>query len=323
MQQFNLHHKNLSLTLTDLGAAIQTLCVPDREGKMANVVAGYKEVQSYANNPDYLGCIIGRCVNRIDRGRFRINGSTYQLTINEDGNHLHGGFEGFHKKVWRPREVTGNAALLAYESPDGEEGYPGNLKVTVHYQLTDRGLKISYTAETDKPTPVNLSNHSYFNLSGFENPLITDHLLQINAQEFSEKNDRNLPTGRLLPVAGTALDFREPQRIKKGLTAFPNDHGYDHNFVLDQKNAAAELYDPTTGRLLKVYTDQPCLQVYTANWWTGATRGPQGVDYVRHGAVALETQSFPDGPNHDGFPSGILFPGEVYRSTTIFEFDTR
>jgi len=334
MQLFNLQNKNIALSLTNLGAAIQTLCVPDRVGRPVNVVAGFNDISRYGDNPDYLGCIVGRCVNRIDSGRLRIDGTTYQLTLNEDGNHLHGGFEGFSKKVWTVKESTNHSLLLEYYSPDGEEGYPGNLHVTVHYALKDNALEIRYTAETDKPTPVNLTNHTYFNLTGFTDPLVTNHELKVNAREYSEKNLRNLPTGRLLPVADTPLDFKNPQCIGKNIDAFPRDHGYDHNFVLDRPHdgptlraagavPAAELYDPTSGRLLTVFTDQPCLQVYTANWWTGAAKGPQGVDYVQHGAVALETQNFPDAPNHGTFPSGILRPGSLYKSTTIFEFGTK
>lgn len=324
MQLFNLHNKDIEINLTNFGAAIQTLSVPDRNGRRANVVAGFNEPGHYGDNPHYLGCIVGRCVNRIDGGRFRINGSTYQLTLNEDGNHLHGGFEGFSKKLWEVMEVDRTSLKLEYNSPDGEEGYPGNLRVSVRYEIRDQKLEITYTAETDKATPVNLTNHTYFNLTGFEEPHIDAHVLKVNAHEYSEKNARNLPTGRLLPVADTPLDFRTPERIGKHINAFPNDQGYDHNFVLDRTNSAkAELYDPSSGRVLTIHTDQPCLQVYTANWWTGATKGPQGVAYVQHGAVALETQNYPDAPNHDTFPSGILEPGTQYRTTTIFEFGTR
>lgn len=324
---FTLRNDQIDLTLTNLGASVRTLWVPDREGLRGNVVAGYEDIRHYEDNPNYLGCVVGRYVNRIGRGRFVLDGVSYQLTQNEGTNHLHGGFGGFHKQVWTFKEIVRAAdevgVVMEYISRDGEEGYPGNLCVTVRYVLTaDNRLCLSYTAGADKRTPVNLSNHSYFNLSGFVNPFVNDHLLQIHAHRYSEKNGFNLPTGIVREVRGTPLDFSEPERIGRHIGAFPQDLGFDHNYVLEREGLAASLYDPASGRRLRVYTDQPCIQVYTANWWDGSVHGTQGAPYLRHGAVALETQSYPDGPNQPAFPSTILDPGDVYRSTTIFQFDT-
>lgn len=329
---FTLRNAYLTVTLTNLGASIRTLYTSDRDGRQGNVVAGYEDVLGYRHNPTYLGCVVGRYVNRIGRGRFVLDGVSYQLTLNEGTNHLHGGFQGFHKQVWDVQEIVQEeevaGVVMEYYSRDGEEGYPGNLDTAVRYMLrNDNRLYISYSARTDKKTPVNLSNHSYFNLSGFADPLVKDHVLQVHAGYYAEKNGNNLPTGTVLAVEGTPLDFSTPRRIGENIHRFPSDLGFDHNYVLDKEGArplpAAILRDPASGRRLKVYTDQPCLQVYTANWWDGSVRGAQGMSYRQHGAVALETQSYPDSPNHPVFPSTILEPGDVYQSTTIFEFDTQ
>jgi aldose 1-epimerase len=272
--------------------------------------------------------------------------------MNDGSNHLHGGFEGFGRKIWDLAGVIHAedevGIVFSYTSRDGEEGYPGNLDVRVKYTLSpDNKLRMEYTAMTDKRTPVNLSNHSYFNLSGFDNPLITDHLLRVYAQNYTEKNDNNLPTGKILPVAGTPLDFSISKRVGDYIDRFPLDRGLDHNYVLDNQfpeglslapeiqspapgrpspvpealHPAAELYDPSSGRRLRVTTDRPGLQVYTANWWDGSLHAPEGQPYRQHGAVALETQAFPDSPNHTAFPGIILEPGDTYRATTVFEFD--
>jgi len=304
---------------------------PDRNGVMKNVVAGFEQPEDYAGNPWYFGCVVGRYANRIAGGRFMLDGQQVQLSVNNDGNHLHGGFEGFHSKVWTLeallREEDQAAVVFAYTSRNGEEGYPGNLKAQVKYTLNRQNqLQISYTAVTDQPTPVNLTNHSYFNLSGFEQPLITGHLLQVNADHYTEKNGRNVPTGRILPLAGTGADFTVATRIGDNIQQFPQDKGLDLNYVLKQpllSTPAAILEDPLTGRYLQVFTDQPGIQVYTANYWDGSITGRQGRAYIQHGAVALETQAFPDSPNHAGFSRTILEPGAVYESTTVYAFGVR
>jgi aldose 1-epimerase len=328
-----LKNEAMTVTLTNLGCAITGIYTPDKKGVLQNIVAGFEDPAAYRENEHYLGCIVGRYANRIAEGKFTLDGEQVQLPVNNNGNHLHGGVEGFHAKVWdltaviRQEEETG--VLFEYTSKDGEEGYPGNLHIRVQYLLdTKNRLTIRYHAVTDQRTPVNLTNHSYFNLTGFDNPLVTDHVLQINAMNYTEKSAQNLPTGRVLPVALTPLDFTLPQKIGKGIDAFPMDKGFDHNYVLTRHAPgelvlAAELSAPETGRVLRVYTDQEAIQLYTANWWNGKLTGQQGIPYGQHGAAALETQAFPDSPNHPGFPNTILGPGEVYESVTIFEFDVQ
>jgi aldose 1-epimerase len=327
----------IGVTVISLGATITAIQMPDRRGNPGNIVAAYASEDGYRQNPLYLGAVIGRYANRIGGGRFELDGRRVQLSVNDGANHLHGGLNGFHRQVWglHTRICTDDAVgvVLEYTSHDGEEGYPGNLNVQVTYLLDAGGsFSIEYRAVTDKKTPVNLTNHSYFNLSAFEVPVIDDHFLTVHATRYTEKNGSNLPSGRILTVAGTPLDFSMGRRIGETIGELMEDRGFDHNYVLDRENdvidaeqrgqlaPAARLYDPVSGRLLRVSTDQPGIQVYTANWWDGTIAGEQGVRYGRHGAVALETQAFPDSPNHPDFPDTVLVPGAVYRTKTIFEF---
>lgn len=323
-----LQNNLLSVHLTNVGASIAAIHAPDRQGIHQNIVAGFEELGAYRTNKDYLGCTVGRYANRITKGRFSLLGEDFQLPINDAPNHLHGGFSGFHQKIWDTEECTQqdnqSSVTFHYVSNDAEEGYPGRLHVSVRYTLSKNELSIHFTATTDKPTPVNLTNHSYFNLSGFESPTIHDHILQINADHYTEKSAANTSTGRILPVAGTHLDFTEPTRIGKGINNFPADMGYDHNFVLRQHaemGIAAVLSEPVSGRAVTVRTNKPALQVYTANYFDGTTMGAQGRPYVKHGAVALETQFFPDSINHPHFPDSLLVPGKTYDYRTIFQFD--
>jgi aldose 1-epimerase len=325
-----LQNGEVSVLVTNLGCSIISIETPDKLGVSKNVVAGFTNVKDYLVNRDYLGCVVGRYANRVAEGKFTLDGKQYQLPINNDGNHLHGGVEGFHKKVWDITDLQkledSAAVTFTYLSKEGEEGYPGNVQVTVRYSLNRHNqLSIEYSAETDKATPVNLTNHSYFNLTGFDAPVINDHLLEVNASYYTEKNERNIPTGTILQVADTALDFRNLKRIGAHINKFPRDFGYDHNFVLEKSAPgetvfAAKLYEPSGGRALKVYTSQPGIQVYTANYWDSTVKGLQGKTYQKHGAVALETQAFPDSPNHPSFPDTILYPGQQYASKTIYEF---
>jgi aldose 1-epimerase len=328
-----LSSDDISVSVTNLGCSITSICTPDRSGRRSNIVAGFDDIMLYAENRHYLGCVIGRYANRIARGRFNLDGRTVQLTLNDGANHLHGGFEGFNKKIWtvsRTWKGPGEAGVtLEYSSQDGEEGYPGNLSVKVSYWLDGQGaLRIEYQAVTDHRTPVSLSNHSYFNLSAFEQPLISDHVLVVHAAGYTEKSETNLPTGHIGLLDGSPLDLTRPVRLGDRIDQLIIDRGFDHNYVLkkgepDALTTAAELYDPYSGRQLRVITDQPGLQVYTANWWDGSQLGTHGIGYSRHAAIALETQSFPDSPNHRIFPNVILDPGDVYRSTTIFAFSIR
>lgn len=343
-----LSRDKTAVHVTNLGCAVTAIYTPDRSGISKNIAAGYDCLSHYAQNPHYFGCLLGRYANRIGNARFLLEGRAVQLSRNEGDNHLHGGFQGFNKKIWEVASFVQSESqvgvIFKYTSRDGEEGYPGNLEVEVKYLLESGGkLGMYYSAVTDQTTPVNLSNHSYFNLSGFDNPVVNDHVLRIHAARYTEKNGRNLPTGRILPVSGTALDYLTPKRIGECIEELTADLGYDHNYVLDQEALrpdashspasyppasgpagplvpAAELWDPASGRSLKVSTTQPGMQLYTANWWDGTITGAQGVPYVRHGAVALETQAFPDSPNQPAFPSTLLHPGNVYRAVTEFTF---
>lgn len=325
---FQLANGNIRIDITNLGCSIVSVETPDKDGVLKNIVSGYPDLLDYSANCNYFGSVVGRYANRIAGGRFQLDGQDFYLSVNNGGNHLHGGFVGFNKKIWNIHSIisedTRAGVVFEYLSRDGEEGYAGNLQVKLTYLLNDKNqLSVQYEAETDAPTPVNFTNHSYFNLAGFEQPTILDHLLQVNARYYTEKNQQNIPTGRILPVADTALDFRTPEKIGKSIDQFPLDFGYDHNFVLESDSAtepAAILYEPWSGRSLTVYTTQPGIQVYTANYWDGSIWGPQGLPYVKHGAVALETQAFPDSPNQASFPNTILRPGEKYRSTSIYEF---
>ena len=328
--QYVLRWGFVRVGILDLGATVSFIEMPDRSGRVKNIVAGFLRPDEYWQNDHYFGCIVGRYANRIGGGRLWLDGEKVQLSVNNEGNHLHGGFEGLHRKRWklhsRIERNDASGVVLEHMSPDGEEGYPGNLRIRVSYLLDSVGrFVIDYMATTDSATPVNLTNHSYFNLSGFEKPVVNDHLLRIFASNYTEKNGLNLPTGRLLPVRGTPIDFTALRRVGDRIGQLPQDRGYDHNYVLDGAalRVAAELYDHDSGRELRILTDQPGIQVYTANWWDGSVIGSQGIPYVQHGAIALETQAFPDSPNQASFPDTILRPGQVYRTTTIFEMNTK
>ncbi|PSL24481.1 aldose epimerase family protein [Chitinophaga ginsengisoli] len=329
LYMITLENAAVTVALINLGATITAIYTPDKTGVQKNIVAGFSDPLDYLHNPAYFGSTVGRYANRIASGRIIIAGTEYQLPINNDGNHLHGGFDGFHTKVWQVIQCNQTeeeaSVLMEYTSPEGEEGYPGNLITQVLYMLDNENqLHIRYTAYTDKATPVSLTNHSYFNLTGFEQPSVTEHLLTINARTYTEKAENNVPTGNILPIAGTPLDFTHPTRIGEHIHELPADQGYDHNYVLQPgEGPAAVLEDPHSGRRLRVFTDQPGIQVYSANYWDGSIFGQQGFPYLKHGAVALETQAFPDSPNHAHFPDTILLPGDIYRRHTIFAFDVQ
>lgn len=320
-----LGNGHITVGVTNIGCSIMSIHAPDRHGAQKNIVAGFTDPLEYTRNPFYFGSVIGRYVNRIGGASFRLDDRTIRLSANDNGNHLHGGLEGFNKKIWRLGNSSCNdheaVVLFDYTSRDGEEGYPGNLHVQVKYTLNAAGeLQLHYHAETDKPTPVNLSNHSYFNLSGFEVPHIGDHVMTIRATAFTEKQTQNLPTGKILPVQGTPLDLSSPKRLGEGIARLTMDQGFDHNYVLDGSYPSVDVYDPFSGRLLQMTTDRPGVQLYTANWWDGSFKGAHAQPYRRHGAFALETQAFPDSPNRPEFPDTILRPGEIYQTKTTFTF---
>ncbi|MEM9659411.1 MAG: aldose epimerase family protein, partial [Planctomycetota bacterium] len=317
--------------LISFGATLAELHVPDRRGDFADVVLGFDDEEGYHSDANqHFGCTTGRYANRIAGGRFELDGVTYQLALNNGVNHLHGGVERSLDLVeWRgePFEARASRGVrFAYTSPDGEEGYPGQLKLNVSSTLTDgTALRIDYEATTDKPTPVNLTNHSYFNLSGHGAETALDHELQVAASRYTPKDETGIPTGEIAPVAGTPLDFLKRRRIGDRIGEFRGHEadGYDHNLALDgeigEERPIAELFDPASGRVMRVRTDQPGVQLYTANFVWGQTC-KRGRVYRKHSAVCLETQHFPDSPNKPQFPSTILRPGEVYRHISVYEF---
>lgn len=329
---FTLKNSAVEISITNLGCIILAVTTPDKKDEVKNIVAGFKTIEEYKNNKDFFGCVVGRYANRIANGCFKIGEKTYQLQLNDGNNNLHGGTVGFNKKVWDFKQIISNeneaGIEFTYLSKDGEEGFPGNLEVSVTYLLNHRNeLAIHYKAVTDKATPVSLTNHSYFNLTGFENNSILNHSLTIYSNEYTEKNEHNQPTGKFVNVANTVFDFRSAKKIGTDIDdeVLKNDGGYDHNFILKHQHSAAlvhaaTLSDNETGRKVDVFTTAPGIQVYTANFWDGAVNGAQHVTYKKHSAIALETQLFPDSPNHAHFPSSILHPGETYHSTTVYAF---
>ncbi len=322
--------------ITNYGGILVSLKMPDRNNRLEDVVLGYDNLSDYTEgNPGYFGALIGRYGNRIARGRFRLNGVEYTLATNNNENHLHGGVKGFDKVVWDARPLktrAGDALELTYLSHDGEEGYPGNLRVRVVYTLTDQNeLRIDYSATTDKDTIVNLTHHSYFNLAGAGNGDILNHRLMINASRFTPVDATLIPTGELKSVKGTPFDFTQPTaigaRINDADEQLKRGNGYDHNWVLDGRMGSlrrvAEVSEPTTGRVMEIWTTEPGIQLYTGNYLTEAKPGKGGKPYKQHYGFALETQHFPDSPNEPKFPSTVLRRGATYRSTTIYKFSAR
>jgi aldose 1-epimerase len=312
---------------------VVSIHVPDRQGKMADVVLGFDNLDNYLRNNPYCGAIVGRYANRIAKGRFPLDGVEYKLAQNDGPNSLHGGLKGFDKVAWKARELPQNQPTLelTYLSKDGEEGYPGNLSVKVVYSLTDSNeLRVDYTATTDKDTVLNLTNHSYFNLAGQGNGDILKHEITINADRFTPIDETLIPTGELRKVEGTALDFRKPSaiggRINENNEQLKFGKGYDHNYVLNRRGGrltpAARVTEPESGRVVEVLTTQPGLQFYTGNFLDGKIHGKGGKVYGHRSAFCLETQHFPDSPNKPAFPSTALKPGQTYHETTIYKFST-
>jgi aldose 1-epimerase len=317
------------VSITNFGGAITSIKVPDRNGELTDVVLGYESLAEYGRHPRFLGALIGRHANRIAQGRFTLNGIPYQLPQNNGVNHLHGG-RGFHKVVWRDAPIENDDAVgvsLNYLSADGEDSYPGNLSVQVNYLVSrNQELRVEYRATSDKDTIVNLTNHSYFNLAGKGDVL--GHELQINADKFTPVSAELIPTGEIRSVENTPLDFRAPARIGDRINA-PYDQlqftgGYDHNFVLresdEQLKLAARAVHPESGHSLEVFTTQPGLQFYSGNFLDGSLTGKSGVAYEKYAAFCLETQHFPDAPNHSNFPSTVLRTGDEYKHDTVFKF---
>ncbi len=315
-----------------LGCIVARIEVPDRQGRPANVVLGFDALEDYERRSPHFGAVVGRFANRIAQGHFTLDGTDYRLETNNGPNALHGGRKGFDKVVWHAAGGAGETLRLAYLSRDGEEGYPGNLAVDVTYSLgRSNELRIDYEATTDKPTILNLTNHSYFNLAGEGSGDILDHVVSIEADCFTPTDATQIPTGEIRSVRGTPFDFREPrpvgERIRLAEEQLRLARGYDHNWVLRRTadggvRRAARAFDPATGRILEVLTDRPAVQFYTGNSLNGALAGPSGRTYRQSDALCFETQAFPDAPNQPSFPSATLRPGERFRSTTVFRFST-
>ena len=320
----------MEVRLASYGARITSIKVPDRNGAMADVVLGFDTVEPYRSSvrKPYLGATLGRYAGRIADGRFTLDGIEHVLAQNSAPNHNHGGATGFDKVVWNANQLR-SSVQFDYSSPDGEEGYPGTLKARVTYTLSDANeLIIDYRATTDRPTPVNLSNHTYFNLAGEGSDTVLDHELMIDAEEMLAIDKTSVPTGKIASVAGTPFDFRMSKPVGRDIDQtneqLANGSGYDHTFVLNPrrevKKPVATLHEKTSGRKLQVFTDQPGLQLYTANFLDGSLNGKSGKPYLKRGSLCLETQHFPDSPNQPRFPNTILRPGETYQTRTIYQF---
>ena len=317
--------------ILNYGGTVTDIIVPDKDGKMGDVVLGYDSLSGYRqpNNP-YFGCLVGRYANRIANAKFTLDGKEYKLAANNNGNTLHGGVKGFDKRVWKASDINTDSVSsikFAYDSKDMEEGYPGNLHTEVVYTLTkDNELKIEYTATTDKATPVNLTNHCYFNLSAGTDSTILDHELMLRASQFTPVNDQLIPTGRIDTVKGNAMDFTAAKKIGKDIAQVAG--GYDHNWVFQKPenrfDLVASLYHPPSGRYMEVRTTEPGIQFYSGNFLDGTLKNTRGgAKYVKHAGLCLETQHFPDSPNQPSFPNTILKPGETYQQITVYKFSTK
>lgn len=332
VQLFTLtNQKGTICQVTNYGARIVSLWTQDRAGNLEDIVLGFDSIDGYLNSPEYyFGSVIGRVANRIAKGRFHLENKTYLLDCNDGPNHLHGGVRGFHTQVWKGRQISSSELELLYASPDGEEGYPGNLEVRLLYKLSEENqLEISYTATTDKTTPVNLTNHSYFNLKGAGNGTIKDHILQISAENFTPIRRDMIPSGEIRTVENTSFDYRKPVSISSLLYLEDEQmtfgFGFDHNFVLNGTGIkhAANVVEPTNGRSLEVFTTEFGMQFYSGNFLDGTVVGKKGKCYSHRSAFCLETQNFPNALNQPSFPSCILEVGETYQSSTIYKFGVR
>ena len=330
-----LTNKNgLEMAVTNYGAKIVSLMVPDKDGSLTDVVMGHDSIDDYLSSEEpYFGAVCGRTANRIAKGRFTLDGKEYTLAVNNGPNSLHGGTKGFNAVVWDVKDISDNSIVLFYVSADGEEGFPGDLSVTVTYTLTDDdSVDIHYEAETTKPTILNLTNHSYFNLSGAGDPSIGDHTLRLIADNYLPTDDTAIPYGKSEHVRGTPMDFTEAhaigERINDDFQQLDFGKGYDHTYIINKEHPddyayAGVLKSPKTGISMEMYTSEPGVQMYTGNWMTGKLRGKHGQRYPQRSAVCFETQHYPDSINHPEYPTVILRPGEIFRSRTTYKFSIK
>ncbi len=334
VELYVLKNGQMTVKVITYGAIVTEIHVPDAKGKTADVALGFNHLEGYLAGHPYFGAAVGRVANRVAKGKFSLDGKDYTLAVNNGPNSLHGGLKGFDKVVWKAEDVSGPsgpAVKLTYVSPDGEEGYPGKLTATITYTVTeDEALRIDYTATTDKATPINLTNHSYFNLGGPGSGTILRHELFLTADKYTPADDTLIPTGEIKPVQGTPFDFTSSTPIGARFGELKSDPiGYDLNYVLPAPAAgheprlAARVHDPESGRILEVLTTEPGIQFYTGNFLDGTLKGKDGVVYKKHSGFCLEAQHFPDSINQPNFPSSVLKPGETYKQTTIYRFLAR
>ena len=332
---YTLKSGDLTMQVTNFGARVVSLWVPDKDGHHEDVVLGYNNLENYVNNPGerFLGAVVGPYANRIAGGTYTIGEETYNFPQNNNGQTLHGGLKGLDMVVWDVDSVTEDAIVLSYLCPDGQDGMPGNRKIVMTYTLTPQNeFRVDYVAQTDKATHMNISHHSFFNLKGEGNGTINDHVLYINASKTTPVDAVLIPTGEIADVTGTPFDFREPKAIGRDRAVeneqLTNGAGYDHNWVLDRVSAnelelAASVHEPASGRYMEVWTDQPALQFYGGNFFDGSTYGKYGKTLNYRESIALETQKYPDTPHHEHFPSTLLNPGETYTHVCVYKFSTK
>lgn len=332
---YTLHAGDITMQVTNYGARVVSFWTPDREGRYEDIVLGYENIGRYIDNTGerFLGAVVGPYANRIAKGRFTLDGAEYTLPLNNNGQTLHGGLKGVDRVVWDVVSATDDKLVLHYLHPDGQDGFPGNLDIEMTYSLTpDNEFRVDYKATTDKPTVANFSHHPFFNLKGEGNGTVLDNVLTINASHTTPVDSVLIPTGQIAPVEGTPFDFREPHAIGERIGAdnqqLRNGGGYDHNWVIDRKTESgieqvATVWEPASGRTIEVLSDQPGLQVYSGNFFDGTSIGKYGKPQRYRESLALETQKFPDSPNHDNFPSTVLRPGETYTQVCIYKFGVK
>ena len=329
VDQYTLTNKNgMQASIITFGATLTALHTIDNKGEFDDIVLGFDDLNGYLENKPYFGCTVGRVANRIAKGKFTLEGKTYQLAINNGENSLHGGIKGFGKVVWQAKAdefQNSQAITLTYESKDGEEGFPGTLHTKLIYTLTNSNeLRLEYTAVCDKTTPINLTNHSYFNLAGSQNRTILQHELWLNANRFTPADENLIPTGKYETVLGTLLDFTSPHSIGERINLMKTEPiGYDHSYELNQNKLsilAARVYEPMSGRIMEIYTSEPSIQLYTSNFLNSSVVGKGGIPCLQHQGLCLETQHFPDSVNQLQFPSILLKPGAIYKHTTTHQF---